>query len=162
MFYLSYGYFLRAPYNSNSRELELFSISLEGSSYRESTVHYFISLLTRNSICSNFNLVSMPEPAKGGPIPRFAHDKKDPWDEIQSLPYRWWGNGRLWSPSLHKRIAPSGDKIEGRVISACIRPLPHYMYHLQVYIGLKTQKSYFSDTAERNNNRKYACAPWQD
>lgn len=80
----------------------------------------------------------------------------------QSLPYRGWGNGRLWSPSLYKRIESSGNKIEGRVISACIRPSPHYMYHLQVYIGLKTQKSYFSDAAERNNNLKYACAHWQD
>ena len=32
-FYLTLGYFLRTPVNSN-----LFSISLEGSSYRESTV----------------------------------------------------------------------------------------------------------------------------
>ena len=33
-FYLTLGYFLRTPVNSN-----LFSISLEGSSYRESTLH---------------------------------------------------------------------------------------------------------------------------
>ena len=66
----------RTPDNSN-----FFSISLEGSSYRESTVRYFISLLTQISICSNFNLVPMQKPAKGGPIPRFAHDKRDPWGQ---------------------------------------------------------------------------------
>ena len=72
----------------------------------------------------------------------------------QSLPYRGWGNGRLLSPSQYKRIASSGNKIEGRVISARIRPLPHYMYHLQVYIDLKTQKGDFSDTAGEKQQPK--------
>ena len=37
-FFLTSGYFLQAPDNSNSWQLELFSIPLEGSSYGESTV----------------------------------------------------------------------------------------------------------------------------
>ena len=99
----------------------------------------------------------MQESAKGGPIPRFAHDIRDPWHLVPKAYLTAGGVTEACGPRrCTKLIASSGNKIEGRVISACIRPLPHYMYHLQVYIVLKTQKGDFSDAAERNNNRKYA------
>ena len=80
----------------------------------------------------------MQESAKGGPIPRFTHDIRDPWHLVPKAYLTAGGVTEACGPRrCTKGSRPPGTK-------------------LNVYIVLKTQRGDFSDAAERNNNRKYA------